>query len=237
MAAAQQQPHEEESEEEIDPGLADQIAQHEGKIGAKKMKKMQEKAEKRSQREAVEQEREERKQREAMLEEQRRKEEARQEAEEKAAEEEERQRKEEQEKREHEEYLKLKEAFTVDEEGTHEAELNQDSESLLQEFINYIKDMKVVMLEDLAAHFKIKTQDAIDRVTTLLEDGVLTGTMDDRGKFIYITQQEYEAVAKFIKQRGRVSISELAESSNQLIVLDPDNKDVHRKLVGEVGSS
>ena len=34
--------------------------------------------------------------------------------------------KEEQEQREHEEYLKLKEAFTVDEEGTHEAELSQD---------------------------------------------------------------------------------------------------------------
>ena len=34
--------------------------------------------------------------------------------------------KEEEEAREHEEYLKLKEAFTVDEEGTHEAELSQD---------------------------------------------------------------------------------------------------------------
>lgn len=43
--------------------------------------------------------------------------------------------------------------------------------------------------------------------------------MDDRGKFIYISPEELEAVAKFIKQRGRVSIVELAESSNQLINL------------------
>ena len=45
--------------------------------------------------------------------------------------------------------------------------------------------------------------------------------MDDRGKFIHITEDEYESVARFIKQRGRVSITELAESSNRLISLSP----------------
>ena len=62
----------------------------------------------------------------------------------------------------------------------------------------------------------------IDRVTQLQEDGELTGVIDDRGKFIYISQEEVEAVAKFIRQRGRVSISELAESSNKLINLTPE---------------
>lgn len=45
---------------------------------------------------------------------------------------------------------------------------------------------------------------------------------DDRGKFIYISPEELQAVAKFIKQRGRVTISELAESSNTLINLHTD---------------
>lgn len=59
--------------------------------------------------------------------------------------------------------------------------------------------------------------------------------MDDRGKFIYITQEEYEAVAKFIKQRGKVSITELVESSNQLINMNPDNIDtLHKLAAGEV---
>ena len=40
-----------------------------------------------------------------------------------------------------------------------------------------------------------------------------------RGKFIYISQEELEAVAKFIKQQGRVSISDLALNSNKLITL------------------
>ena len=75
-------------------------------------------------------------------------------------------------------------------------------------------------------------QDAIDRVQTLLEEEKLSGVMDDRGKFIYITQEEYEAVAKFIKQRGRVSITELVESSNQLIDMNPDNLDTLHKLTG-----
>ena len=95
----------------------------------------------------------------------------------------------------------------------------------------------------------MKAQDTIDRVTELLEQGHITGVMDDRGKFIYISQvsdmrsvsvksltitkscpfgnwsfsyfqEELESIAKFIKQRGRVSISELAENSNKLISLN-----------------
>jgi len=51
---------------------------------------------------------------------------------------------------------------------------------------------------------------------------LLLGVVDDRGKFIYISPDELEAVAKFVKQRGRVSIAELAESSNKLINLNPN---------------
>ena len=74
-------------------------------------------------------------------------------------------------------------------------------------------------------------QDVIDRIRDLQEGGRLSGVLDDRGKFIYITMDEYEAVAKFIKQRGRVSISDLAESSNKLINLTPDNDQLHAQLV------
>ena len=47
--------------------------------------------------------------------------------------------------------------------------------------------------------------------------------MDDRGKFIYISEEELKSVANFIKQRGRVSIVELVSSSNRLINLQPDH--------------
>ncbi|CAB4070354.1 DDRGK1 [Lepeophtheirus salmonis] len=93
--------------------------------------------------------------------------------------------------KEHEEYLKLKEAFVVDQE------------------------------EDLASHFKMKAHDTIDRVQKLQEDGTLTGVIDDRGKFIYVSPDELEGIAKFIRQRGRVSITDIAENSHKLIKMNP----------------
>ena len=71
-------------------------------------------------------------------------------------------------------------------------------------------------------HPHTHTQDTIQRVQSLLEMGRLSGVVDDRGKFIYISPGELEAVATFIKQRGRVSIAELVHSSNTLINLVPE---------------
>ncbi|KAI5747799.1 hypothetical protein M8J77_018631 [Diaphorina citri] len=58
-------------------------------------------------------------------------------------------------------------------------------------------------------------------IATYLPTKIL-GVIDDRGKFIYISQEELNSVATFIKQRGRVSVSELVENSNQLVTLIPD---------------
>lgn len=50
------------------------------------------------------------------------------------------------------------------------------------------------------------------------------GVIDDRGKFISITPEELDSVAHFIRQRGRVSITELAQASNSLINLTPESR-------------
>ncbi|KAH8019588.1 hypothetical protein HPB51_020287 [Rhipicephalus microplus] len=156
-----------DDDEEDDEMLEDMVAMPEGKIGAKKRKKLEMKAEKRAQRERDLEDREERRQKQALDEERRKQEEQR------------------------------------------EKELEAERKE------------KVVILEDLAAKFQLKTQECIDRVQALLADETLVGVIDDRGKFIYITRQELEEVAHFIKQRGRVSISELVDSSNSLINLTP----------------
>ena len=65
-------------------------------------------------------------------------------------------------------------------------------------------------------------------------EGQLTGVIDDRGKFIYITVEELEAVARYIRQNGRVSISDLAASSNRLISLEPDTSTLAAKMAEEV---
>ena len=103
-------------------------------------------------------EREERKAKEEEEYENRKKQEEEEERLEKEREEEERLAKEEQERIEHEEYLKLKEAFSIEEEGQEQAQTEEESQNLLIEFVEFIKKNKVVVLEDLAAEFKLKTQ-------------------------------------------------------------------------------
>ncbi|XP_069832420.1 DDRGK domain-containing protein 1 [Dendropsophus ebraccatus] len=211
---------EEEQEDDDETSPATQAT---GKIGAKKQKKLEEKQARKAQREAEEAEREERKKQDMKREEERQKDEERIRQEEEREEEEKRKAKEEQEKRDYEEYLKLKESFTVDEEGVAETMDEEQTRSFLTEFINYIKDTKVVILEDLGAQFGLRAQEAISRIQDLLADGSITGVIDDRGKFIYITAEEMAAVAQFIRQRGRVSISELAQATNKLINLNPES--------------
>lgn len=211
-----------DDDDDDDESYLSYVADPGQKIGAKKRAKLEAKADKKKQREMELEEREERKRRQQALEERRKKEDARAKKEEEERVEKERLEQEEKERREYEEYLAMKEQFSVETEGFEEQAPDLESQSLLEDFIGYIKKMKVVQMEDLASEFKLKTQDVIDRINTLMEDGKLTGIIDDRGKFIYISMDELKAVAKFIKQRGRVSIAELAESSSKLISLTPD---------------
>ncbi|GMJ05138.1 hypothetical protein like AT4G27120 [Hibiscus trionum] len=119
------------------------------------------------------------------------------------------------------EFEKWKGAFSVDAEGTTENELQDGSQDLLSNFVEYIKNHKCIPLEDLAAEFKLRTQECINRITSLESMGRLSGVMDDRGKYIYISMDEMQAVADYIKRQGRVSISHLASKSNQFIDLEP----------------
>ncbi|XP_026827771.1 DDRGK domain-containing protein 1 isoform X2 [Ooceraea biroi] len=217
------QPREEDNNREVDGGdddAADKTEIPDHKMGAKKRAKLAAKAEKKLQREAAERDREERKKREQLLQEERDKQAEKERAEELRAEEAEKRAREEKEQREHEEYLKMKEAFSIEEEG-YDEENKEYEEDLLQEFLKYIKQNKVLVLEDLAAHFGLKTASVVERIQELQANGNLTGVIDDRGKFIYISKDELHAVAKFVRQRGRVSITELAENSNSLINLTP----------------
>ena len=94
-------------------------------------------------------------------------------------------------------------------------------QALLQQFVDYIQRQKVVLMEDLASHFSLRTQEAISRVQDLQAMGRLTGVIDDRGKFIHISMEEMREVAKFIRQNGRISIADLAAASATLVNLTP----------------
>ncbi|KAI3420401.1 hypothetical protein GPALN_003700 [Globodera pallida] len=191
------------------------------KIGKKKLAKLHAKAEAKALREQDQAEREERKQRA---------EENRKQEEEKRELEEEEQRKmtekiklekEERERRELEEYMKIKDSFEVQEQGFDYDVNQEDVENLLESFVNFVRKRKVVHVDELASNFKSKPTDIVDRLKTLLLEKRLTGLFDDRGLFVYITDEELHAVAKFINQRGRVNLAEIVEHSKKLISLMP----------------
>jgi DDRGK domain-containing protein 1 len=73
----------------------------------------------------------------------------------------------------------------------------------------------------------MKTQDTIDRIKSLESDGLLSGILDDRGKFIYLTEKEISGVVDFINQRGRISIFDLAQESNKLIKLEGEEEEIN----------
>ncbi|KAF0682694.1 Aste57867_25212 [Aphanomyces stellatus] len=121
------------------------------------------------------------------------------------------------EKQEQADFDKWKTLFSVDEAGS-DAALDE-SDSLVQDFVDYIETHKVVVLEDLAAAFRLPTQTAIRRLTSLVAANRLSGILDDRGKFISITEDEMDGVAKYICKRGRVSLADVARESNKLVRL------------------
>ena len=94
-----------------------------------------------------------------------------------------------------------------------------ESEEALVAFTDEIKTKKVVVLEELAAKFGLRTADAVRRVRMLEAEGRITGIMDDRGTFIYVSREEMERVAAFITEKGRVRIAELTRESAEILGL------------------
>ena len=69
-------------------------------------------------------------------------------------------------------------------------------------------------------HNKMKAAEMIELLQRLDKEGKISGVIDDRGKFIYISREEMQKVAAFINRKGRVSIEDIARESNKLINLN-----------------
>jgi len=194
------------------------------KVGKKKLEKLERKQEKAAAREAQIAMQEERKKKDSAYEEARRQREDEREAKRKKQEDEETKKREEEKKKDDEVYEQWKELITVETTGSGESDAAQESQGLLDEFISYIKNNKVVVLEELRAEFKLTTQDVVNRIQALESVGRITGILDDRGKYIYISDSEMDNLAAWLKQRGRVSISDVVNQANKIINLATQNK-------------
>eukprot|EP00938_MAST-03A_sp_MAST-3A-sp1_P001858 g1858.t1 len=138
----------------------------------------------------------------------------------------------EKEEQERKEYEAMKSMFEVEESAVDETS-KIDTSNWLQEFVDYIKLRKVVVIEDIAAEFQLRSKEVVERIESLERMGRVTGVVDDRGKFIYITNQEMQKVADFIQERGRVSLADLAVQSNYLVDLEPKEQEFEEEVKQE----
>eukprot|EP01060_Flectonema_neradi_P013820 TRINITY_DN20547_c0_g1_i1.p1 TRINITY_DN20547_c0_g1~~TRINITY_DN20547_c0_g1_i1.p1 ORF type:complete len:261 (+),score=80.45 TRINITY_DN20547_c0_g1_i1:193-975(+) len=129
----------------------------------------------------------------------------------------------EEEKKQQEEEEALLWCRTMSIEETGEEDIEPES-NMLQRFISDIKEEKVVFLEQLALRYELPVDRVVSTIESLEADGRLSGIFDDRGKFIFITDDEYTQFAKYIRQRGRVSVSELSAKGNAILNLAEDKE-------------
>ena len=110
-----------------------------------------------------------------------------------------------------------KASFQIKEDGTVEADIAQESQDLLADFIDHIVHKKALVLEELAEEFRLRTQDTVRCIQELEAVRRITGVMDDRGKFIFVSPREMENVSAFIQSGGRTSISALVDKSSAFV--------------------
>lgn len=125
------------------------------------------------------------------------------------------------EKQEQEEFGKWKEMFDV-EATTSETRFSPAEQ---ERFVEYIRVRKAVPLEDLAAEFQQRTAYVTEQLKELERQGRINGIFDDRGQFVYITNDEMEAIAECMKSKGRISRADLLEACNRLVRLNPTKED------------
>ena len=103
--------------------------------------------------------------------------------------------------------------------------MDKDAEQKTQRIIDFIELRKVVMLEDVAAEFKMLTKDVVTKIQQLEQSNRLKGITDDRGKYIHITKEEFEAVAEYMNGKGRINRSDLFQEANKLVRMQPTEAD------------
>lgn len=131
--------------------------------------------------------------------------------------------KKEKEMKENEEFDKWKTMFKVTEQGV-AADAFQ-SAAKIDDFVNFVKLRKVVSLQELSGEFKLSNTDLVTRLLQLEEQGRINGIIDDRGKYIYLTEREIASIEKVFVTKGRISKSDLIKECNRLIKFEPTTED------------
>ena len=118
-----------------------------------------------------------------------------------------------------EEDKKWEDLFVVEEQGDCITE-NQNDENILSNFIEYIKSNKIVEIQELADEFSLTNKAVQDRIKNLTENNSLQGVLDERGRFLCITDDEVTSLLDFINNSGKLSREELVDGFSKIVNLE-----------------
>ena len=111
----------------------------------------------------------------------------------------------------------------VGEEG--EEKMDFKKEEVINKFLDYIKIRKVVSLEDISGTFKLSTNDIVMKLNQFEKEGRILGIIDDRGKYIYVTEKEMNMIENLFIRRGRINKMDLIKECNKIIKFEPTEED------------
>lgn len=90
----------------------------------------------------------------------------------------------------------------------------------VERFVEWIKERKVVVVEEVGVVFGLRSEEVVERLKDLEVMGRIEGVFDDRGRFVCVSRKEMEEIARFVMERGKVGIDELAVECSRIIRLD-----------------
>ena len=108
-----------------------------------------------------------------------------------------------------------KSAMTVQDEGVEQPVRDIGS---VHEFISYIEERKVVDIETIAETFRLSVDQVIKRIEDLESQRILYGVLDDRGRYIRITQGEVQDIKEFIERSSsREAVSTICREIGNIL--------------------
>ena len=87
----------------------------------------------------------------------------------------------------------------------------------VHEWIEELKENKLIHVDDLAKRFSISSEDVRKRIQLLLDSSRVTGVLEPDGRFIYISPRDLSAIASFVLKQDKISLQDLTIACNKII--------------------
>lgn len=99
------------------------------------------------------------------------------------------------------------------------------SDILLSCFLNFIKLKKCVNIAELSRKFQTTPQDIREKLVILEEQDMINGILDDKGNYIYLSQEEINKLCYEVENQGKVNTHEdFVKLCNNVISLNVEDQ-------------